>query len=61
MLSGVFFLIFLIGVMLIVAWSVKMERRRPGAPTSGLLAMREPKPPQSEESDEARLRPRFRR
>lgn len=43
MLSGVFFLIFLIGVMIIIAWSVKMERRPPGAPTSGLLAMREPK------------------
>jgi hypothetical protein len=51
MLSGLFFLIFLIGVMMIVAWSVKMERRPPGAPTSGLLAMREPK--QSGDDDAA--------
>jgi len=42
MLSGVFFLIFLVGVLMVVAWSVKMDRRPSGARTSGLLAMREP-------------------
>lgn len=42
MVSGVFFLIFLVGVLMVVAWSVKMDRRPSGARTSGLLAMREP-------------------
>ena len=42
MVSGLFFLIFLAGVIVIVAWSAKMDRLPPGAPTSGLLAMDEP-------------------
>ena len=50
MLSGVFFLIFLGGVILIVAWSAKMDRLPPGAPTSGLLAMRDPNRPEDEKS-----------
>lgn len=45
MVSGVFFLVFLAGVIVIVAWSAKMDRLPPGAPTSGLLAMREPEKP----------------
>ena len=47
-MSGIFFLIFLGGVILIIAWSVKMERLPPGARTSGLLAMREPPRPEDE-------------
>lgn len=48
MLSGIFFLFFLGGVILIVAWSAKMDRLPPGARTSGLLAMREPGKPEDE-------------
>lgn len=50
MLSGVFFLVFLGGVILVVAWSAKMDRLPPGARTSGLLAMREPDSPDDEKS-----------
>lgn len=59
MLSGIFFLIFLIGVIIIVAWSIKMDGLPPGARTSGLLAMREPERPddQPAANDSARRRP----
>ncbi len=42
MVSGLFFLVFLAGVIVIVAWSAKMDRLPPGAQTTGLLAMDEP-------------------
>ena len=59
MLSGLFFLIFLVGVIIVVAWSMKMDRIPPGARTSGLLAMREPERPDEEPAskESARRRP----
>lgn len=59
MLSGIFFLVFLVGVIIIVAWSIKMDSIPPGARTSGLLAMREPERPddQPPAKDGARRRP----
>lgn len=53
MLSGVFFLIFLCGVIMVVAWSAKMDRLPPGARTTGLLAMREPDKPDEDRSTKA--------
>ena len=58
MVSGVFFLIFLIGVIIVVAWSAKMDRLPPGARTSGLLAMREPGEPEGGKAPKTGVRPR---
>lgn len=58
MLSGVFFLIFLGGIILVVAWSVKMDRLPPGAPTEGLLAMRDPNRPEGADAPKKRVRRR---
>jgi hypothetical protein len=58
MVSGIFFLIFLVGVIIIVAWSAQMDRLPPGARTTGLLAMREPGDDEKQKPSGKRVRRR---